>query len=529
MLVRIPRNLIPRLNRRVYLQFSSKLSTTNDADDLTHEKRKEIITTNTDHYYPPISTVRQKLSPSEGKRIKTFRDLFDNVVQFQGENNKSVDSYLLEGRVSNIRKAGKAMYFIDLIQDDYKVQIMAMNKLMGLTSDEFNQIHGFLKVGDYVGVCGQASRTNLGELTLKLNRPIELLTPCLDRLPNKLTDKGFINNNRVLNYLVNPESKRPIIVKSKVIQAIRTFLLNRDFLEVQTPILSGQGTGANATPFITNYKSVPIHLRVAPELWLKKFVIGGFDKVFEIGSNFRNEGIDMTHNPEFTSCEFYQAFTSLDELMKMTEDLYRFVFSELGVENKLPAGEFPKYEFLPTLEKRTGKPLADLSLETLISYHEDLGIDVPKDPNPVKLLNNLCEIYLESLCLEHPKNTPVFIYNQPEVMSPLAKSTVDSKGNRISLRFELFINQKEMANAYEEENDPAKQLEKFTLQQQMKTEYNDQEMLIPDNNYVDVMKWGLPPTGGWGCGVDRLAMLIAEVERIEEVLPFGNLQSVLRN
>lgn len=492
-------------------------------NDLTYEFRKSMITSSKDDfYYPSISKIRQKLSPSQRMRVKEFREIFDSKNEFLDNDN----NYLLEGRILSIRKAGRAMYFIDIIQDDVNVQIMATNKLMEMDKEEFDNIHGFFKIGDYIAARGNVSRTKTGELTLKLNRPIEMLTPSLNQIPNRLVDRGLINNNRVLNYLVNPESKNPIIIKSKVIQAIRKFLMDREFLEVSTPILSGKGTGANATPFITTFKSQPVHLRVAPELWLKKFVIGGFDKVFEIGSNFRNEGVDMTHNPEFSSCEFYQAYTSLKELMDLTEELFKYVFAKVG---GIECDSFPKYDFLPTLEKRTGLAIPELTLEALLGYYKKLELEVPSQPNPVKLLNNLSEIYLESLCEEHPKNTPVFIYNQPEVMSPLAKSTTDERGNRISSRFELFINGKEMANAYEEENNPVQQMAKFKLQQKMKQEYNDQEMLIPDDNYVNAMNWGLPPTGGWGCGIDRLAMLLAEVDRIEDVLPFGNLQSVLKN
>lgn len=480
--------------------------------DLTYEHRKAIISSG--GYYPSISTVRDKLSPNERIRVKEFRQLYDPVDDFPDK------SYLLEGRVLSIRKAGRGMYFIDIIQDDVNVQIMATNRLMGMDREEFDRIHGFFKVGDYIACRGLVGRTKTGELTLKLNRPMEMLTPNLVEMPNRLVDRGLINNNRVLNYLVNPESKNPIVIKSKVIQAIRKFLLDKEFLEVSTPILSGQGTGANATPFVTNFKSQPVHLRVAPELWLKKLVISGFDKVFEIGSNFRNEGIDMTHNPEFTSCEFYQAYTSLEELMQMTEELFGYVFNEVGFSGE----SFVQYEFLPTLALRTGKAVPELTLEGLVEYYKELLLEIPDQPNPVKLLNNLSEIYLESLCNEHKKNTPVIIYNQPEVMSPLAKS-IDG----VSSRFELFINGREMANAYEEENDPVVQRQKFALQQQMKRDYHDQEMLIPDMNYLNAMGLGLPPTGGWGCGIDRLAMLIAGVDRIEDVLVFGCVDSVMKN
>ncbi|EGW29963.1 uncharacterized protein SPAPADRAFT_63586 [Spathaspora passalidarum NRRL Y-27907] len=309
---------------------------------------------------------------------------------------------------------------------------------------------------------------------------------------------------------------------------MRQFFINRQFLEVQTPILSGEGTGALASPFVTHMKnteSTPVRLRVAPELWLKKLVIGGFDRVFEIGPNFRNEGIDRTHNPEFTSCEFYQSFTSLSEVMKLTEDLFAHLYKTLPNMEHLQSfnREFPKYEFVPTIEAKTGVSMPkNFTVEALYDYFQQINLAPLPNPNPVALLDRLSQVYLESISLETP-NTPIIIYNQPEIMSPLAKS---SQG--ISHRFELFINGQEYVNAYEEENSPVDQYEKFKIQQRAKDEYKDDDSIVPDWEYVKSMEYGLPPTGGWGCGVDRLAMLISGCDRIDQVLPFGNLKDVIR-
>ena len=507
--------------------FTTSISRLNSSD-LTYESRAKQIESVSENetYYPRISSIRQKNSHGLVTRVPTFRQKFDQTDFNTFVNNRTEEDYIIEGQILSIRKAGKGMYFLDLEQDNTRLQIMATNKLIGIEVDEFNQLHGWFKPGDYISCIGYASRTKTGELTLKANKPIELLTPCLLKMPNRLIDKGIINHNRVLNYLVNPESKNPIIIKSKVIQCIRQFLLQRDFLEVQTPILSNEGTGANANPFKTKFKDTEIQLRVAPELWLKKLVIGGFDKVFEIGNNFRNEGIDQTHNPEFTSCEFYQAYTSLEELMQMTEDLLVEVFKIFNIPVSTESS-FPKYEFLPTLEKITGVPLEDLSFDGILQYYKRANLPIPPDANPTSLLNNLSEIYLESLSVSEHPNTPVFIYNQPEILSPLAKSTLVNN-IPISSRFELFINGKEFINAYEEENNPRQQFLKFKQQQESKRQYGDDEMLIPDWQFVQTMKLGLPPTGGWGIGIDRLAMFISGVERIDNVLPFGNLRDVLK-
>ncbi|CAI5760409.1 unnamed protein product [Candida verbasci] len=471
-------------------------------------------------YYPTISKFRKENPNSKLIDIHNFRKLFDNAVPVNVKN-----EYLIEGRIKSIRKSGKGMYFIDITHNNERLQILASNNLMNLSLEEFDIKHAWFKIGDIIGCNGVVSRTKTGELTLKLNKPIRLLTPRLKEIPDKITDKSLINRNRVLNYLSNPDSKRFIIIKSQIIETIRNFLIKKNFLEVQTPLLIGSGTGANANPFVTKYKDSQVHLRVAPELWLKKLVIGGFDKVFEIGTNFRNEGIDQTHNPEFTSCEFYQTYTSLDQLIELTEELFNELFLKFDIMKSV---KFIRYEFLPTLESQTGLSFQDLSLNNLIENFHKLNLQVPPNPNPANLLNQLSEIYLESLSITKHKDIPVVIYNQPEILSPLAKSMKDENGNSISLRFELFVNGKELVNAYEEENNPVKQHEKFKLQQSNKIEFNDEESLIPDWTYIQTMEYGLPPTGGWGCGIERLTMLISNAERIDNVLSFGNLRDVMK-
>lgn len=420
---------------------------------------------------------------------------------------------------------------------------------MGLEKPQFHEIHHDLRKGDYIDCIGHASVTNVGELTLKLVTPVALVTPCLNTMvvPERLVDRKLINSNKVLNYLVDNDAKQRIMVKSQVIQSVRNYLLSRQFLEVQTPLLQGNSTGANATPFTTasKYVDADLQLRVAPELWLKKLVIGGFEKIFEIGQSFRNEGIDSTHNPEFTTCEFYQSFIDLNDLMDMTQGMLLTIYRDIAARgdtlavarSRLTALEplidpsYVRYEFIPTLESQTGHQLPPrLDSASLVQYHQILGLEVPKVVSPASLLDNLASIYLEPL--HQTTNKPVFIYHHPTELSPLSKSTTTTYGGRhyeISRRFELFIAGNEYVNAYEEENSPFEQLKKFQLQQLSKSDYNDHESLVPDWNYVELMEYGLPPTGGWGCGIDRLAMLFCGVERIEDVLTFGSVRDVVRN
>lgn len=512
-----------------------------------YRSRKSLISNNNTDYYPPLRSVAKA---DQKLRISDFKLKYATVDFNQWDNKRDPTNINLQGKINNIRKNGKYMYFIDVVQDFQKIQVVASNKMMDIEKQEFADIHQVLRKGDYINCIGNASITNTGELLLKLSQPIQILSPCLNSmvLPDSLSDKKLINSNRVLNYLVSADARERIVVKSTIIHLIRQFLISKQFMEVHTPLINGTSTGANAQPFITksNYVDQDLQLRVAPELWLKKLVISGFEKIFEIGTSFRNEGIDATHNPEFTTCEFYQSFADLDDLMDLSQLLLKYLYDHLKVEagtkhltvlqQTLPSlvaltEPFAKVEFIPTLERETGVKLPEkLTSENLVKYHKTLGLDIPQVKSPAILLDNLSLVYLEPLC--HGSFKPMFIYNHPAELSPLSKSAMINYGDRsydISLRFELFINGKEYINAYEEENSPVDQLHKFQLQQESKDDYNDNEALIPDWNYIKLLEFGLPPTGGWGCGIDRLLMLFTSSERIDQVLPFGNVRDVLKN
>jgi lysyl-tRNA synthetase class 2 len=368
------------------------------------------------------------------------------------------------------------------------------------------------------------------------------MAPCLHALPEKMTDERR-TQHRVEDLLVNKDSRDIIIARATVIRAVREFFEDRGFTEVQTPILASQATGASATPFMTSSKAlgneqVPaeLFLRIAPELWLKRMIVAGFDRVFEVGPCFRNEGIDATHNPEFTTCEFYQAYATLSDLIETTQNLLALVFRRVsdkipGFGNKelLTAFESPAttMNFIETIENRTGKPLpADLSnSETLLAYFHSLGIEAPLEVvSAAKLLDHLASIYIEPLC-----NGPTYITHHPAVMSPLAKSsilTINGKQRLVSQRFELFISGREYVNAYEEENSPFSQQQKFSQQLIDREKFHDTEAPVPDASYVRALEYGLPPTGGWGLGIDRLCMLVTGSPRINQVLSFGGIKAV---
>ncbi|CDK29341.1 unnamed protein product [Kuraishia capsulata CBS 1993] len=529
---------------RVIRRFNHQL-----VDDHQYSLRRLKVKQDESKYYPLAGTLRFKERNPKILRIPAFQTIFQELETktLEGTN------YVLQGKVVSIRRAGKGMIFLDLEQDNHKVQIVASNKMMKMDLQAFVEVHGDIRPGDQVSCVGLPGRTNVGELSLKTLEPLRLASPALQALPPKLTDQSKIHGNRVMDYLVNKSSRDVILTRAEIIYAIREILNGHKFLEVQTPLIGSSSTGANATPFTTQSvhikdnddKTLDLHMRVAPEIWLKKMIISGFDKVYEIGQVFRNEGIDATHNPEFTTCEFYQTFATLEDLMALSEEMLDHIMVRIMSDPRLAlvahqptlelisaidenGGHFKKLEFIPTLERETGVALpSELTTETLVEYFERLNLPLPEIKSAQKLLNYLSEKFIEPLC----GSCPTFIYHQPAVLSPLAKSTSISYGDQsfeISRRFEMFINGREYINAYEEENSPFQQDEKFKLQIRAKEDHNDDESIIPDEKFVEAMEWGMPPTGGWGMGIDRLTMLLTGSSRIDQVLTFGKMSDVIK-
>jgi lysyl-tRNA synthetase class 2 len=306
---------------------------------------------------------------------------------------------------------------------------------------------------------------------------------------------------------------------------------------VETPIFDVNAGGAIARPFETvanELSNTPIRLRIAPELNLKRLILGGQDKIFEIGRTFRNEGVDNTHNPEFSTCEFYEVGATLPDVIARTEQLVHGLhtaveslrstyFPTLAAPSTNFSSPFAQLPFIPTIEKACGRTLPDLcspnASDEIMSMYKDLHIPVPPNPTLPRLLDALAEQYIEPLC-----DNPTFITHHPEALSPLSKSYVDPDTlQRVASRVELFINGREYVNAYEEENSPFEQRRKFTQQ----LEYHVEGEGAVDESYLEALEWGMPPTGGWGCGLDRLVMLFACKKRIADVLPFGTLRNVV--
>ncbi|KAK4178112.1 hypothetical protein QBC36DRAFT_210213 [Triangularia setosa] len=475
-------------------------------------------------------------------RIPDFRAKYQDIRQGV----VAEEEITVRGRVESVRRAGSKLVFIDLRSEFENVQgLCNLGKLVdGTTSSGLKNLARLLNRGDIISVTGKATRTQTGELSIQATQLPEVLTPSLVPRPEKVED----TLHRHIDMLANRRTVDILRLRSYIIRYLRDFFHQCNFLEFQTPILSGNAGGAVARPFTVHAEAVSkgVSLRIAPELWLKRLVIGGVDRVFELGPAFRNEGIDQTHNPEFTICEFYQAYANLQDLITITQDLIRGVaehcaelisngtLSSLAEISDLSVYQqpFQQAEFIPTLQEKLGFTFPDL---TSPSAHEDLlslleshsippfdGQDNTALPLP-KLLDKLAERYIEPLSLR----SPLFITHHPVIMSPLSKSFLcPLTKQHISARTELFIKGKELANMYEEENDPFAQREKFAEQIRQKDVEAGQKLEV-DESFCYALASGLPPTGGWGCGVERLVMLMAGTGRISEVLSFGNLRNVV--
>jgi lysyl-tRNA synthetase class 2 len=437
-------------------------------------------------------------------------------------------SFSLAGRIMSLRNFGKAS-FIHIKDGTGRIQAYVRKDRIG---GEPYAIFKLMDIGDFIGIKGSFFRTKTGELTL-LADEIMLLAKSLRPLPEKwhgLTDVEIRYRQRYLDLIVNEPVKEVFILRSRIIQSIRDFFIRKGFLEVETPMMQPIPGGATARPFKTyhNALGMDLYLRVAPELYLKRLVVGGIEKVFEINRNFRNEGISIQHNPEFTMLEFYLAYATYEDLMILTEELFNCISREIFGRSTIMyqnqtidlTPPWPRISLLDALKKIGGvneEVLGDLKAATEFAGSKDITLTRKDSLEKVwaKIFDQLVEPKLIK---------PTFVVGYPTELSPLSRR--NDQNPDITDRFELFIAGKEIANAFTELNDPVDQMNRFEHQVALR-ESGDDEAQFMDRDYVTALEYGLPPTAGEGIGIDRVVMLFTDSPSIRDVIFFPHMRSKL--
>ncbi len=466
--------------------------------------------------------------PRSYNRTHTAKQAVEHFesAEVSGEGEAEMEDVSVGGRIIAMRGMGKVTFF-DILDGSGRVQTMLRSNVLG---DDYETLRD-LDIGDWIGVTGPMIRTRTGEVTVQVNS-FTILCKSLRSLPDKwhgLTDTEARYRQRYLDLISNPEARRIAVLRSRMVSAIRRFMDRRGFIEVETPMLVPIPAGGMAHPFETHHKALDrdLFLRIATELHLKRLIVGGLEKVYEIGRIFRNEGIDQHHNPEFTSMESYEAFADYNDTMQLVEELVSMVAIEVTGSPAVEYGDqtidftppWPRLSLVDQINERTGIDILERQdAESLKSEMALAGIETPEHTSWAGLVDKLISSSVE------PRLTqPSFLVDYPVECSPLAKRTVGD--GRLVERFEAFAAGMEIANSFTELNDPVDQRSRFEEQEQYRAALPGEEWDRLDEDFLTAIEYGMPPTGGLGMGMDRLAMLLSGQQTIREVVLFPQLRS----
>jgi lysyl-tRNA synthetase class 2 len=473
-----------------------------------------------------IEELKSKNIDPFGKRFEGKQEIKEVVERYEHNitSEPSQDKVIIAGRLKALRRHGKAA-FADLEDQTGRLQIYIKSNLVGPDSFE---VFKKISVGDIIGISGPIFKTRTGELTV-LADSFALLCKSMRALPEKwhgLTDTEIRYRKRYLDLISNPEVRDVFIERSKIIRYIREYLDNLGYLEVETPMLQPIPGGATATPFVTHHHSLhrDLYLKIAPELYLKRLLVGGIEKVYELNRNFRNEGISTKHNPEFTMLELYEAYADYHKMMNIAEEMVSYVLKRLK-NNLVVQYQDKKIDFSPPWKRLTmceaiysvtginPEKVKDKDFKDLINEYQ---LEIPDNSTRGKVINELFEKKVEQTLIQ-----PTFIIDYPIEVSPLSKQKPGYPS--IVERFELFVNSMELANAFTELNDPMEQKRRFIQQAENKSAGEIEQNFV-DYDYIEALEYGMPPAGGMGVGIDRLVMLLTNHDSIREVILFPQLK-----
>ncbi len=490
------------LNQEIFEQDLSELL------QIRRDKLKELQENGKD----PFLVVKYEKDTSTKTIIDNFETMEESFVS-------------IAGRIMSKRDMGKAS-FSDIIDRDGKIQLYV--NINNIGEDNYLAFKK-LDIGDIIGVKGTVFRTHKGEISIKVSE-YTLLAKSLLPLPEKwhgLKDLDLRYRQRYVDLIVNPDVKETFIKRSQIIKEIRAFLDEKGYIEVETPVLNNVAGGAAARPFVTHHNTLDLdmYLRIATELHLKRLIVGGMEKVYEIGRIFRNEGMSVKHNPEFTSIELYEAYTDYQDMMVLTEDIIEYVAKKvLGTTKINYQGEqidlktpWKRLSMIDVVKKYTGLDFNAIKTnDDARKASKSIGIDCGDNMSWGNVLNLVFEAKVEEHLIQ-----PTFIIDYPVEVSPLTKKKPNSNG--LTERFELFITRREMANAFSELNDPIDQKERFMKQLELRNAGNEEADMY-DDDFITALEYGMPPTGGLGIGIDRLVMLLTDSASIRDVLLFPTMK-----